>query len=448
MKPLNKVISDWAEANLAPTARCLVAVSGGVDSMTLVHLLHSAGVDLSLAHANFQLRGDESAADEAFVQQYAQEAGIPLHWRRFSPEELEDQSDESVQMWARRKRYDWFAEVMREEGFDHLLTAHHRDDQLETIWWNMIRGTGVSGLRGILAEQEFAGAERGLLRPLLTVGKDEILAYAEESGVAFRTDSSNASLKYRRNVIRHNIVPQALDIQPALSANITDFASRMRDLEHLLADAVGEVRKAAFSEKEHWTEVRMAPIQDRAGSATLWHELLRPYGFTALGDILRAIDEKTVGARFFSPKYRLTMDREHLVIDRRADEEQSTYTWYEGEALNDPIVLRGELKERRLVDIPTSPLRAALDYDKLSFPLTLRRWRAGDAFKPLGMSGTKKLQDYFTDEKWSRTAKENAWLLCSGDDIIWLVGHRLDDRYKIGDATEKVYLVALLENEM
>lgn len=416
--------------------------------MTLIHLLHQCGVQVAIAHANFQLRGDESAGDEAFVQQFAEKIEVPMFWRRFSPEELEDLSDESVQMWARRKRYDWFQQLMSDEGFDHLLTAHHRDDQLETIWWNMIRGTGISGLRGMLEEQEFAGTERGLLRPLLTFGKDELLQYAEQNEVGYRTDSSNASMKYMRNVLRSRILPQAEKIQPALSANVTDFAARMRDLEEILHTIVEGAAADAVTEREHWTEIDIAKVNHLPGAATLWFELLEPYGFSALNDILRAINEKAVGARFFSANYRMTIDREHLVIDRRGDEERSKYWWAEGEALNEPLTLRAEVVERRLMDIPTSRNRAALDYDKLEFPLTLRRWQPGDAFRPLGMKGTKKLQDFFTDQKWSRTAKENAWLLCSGDDIIWLVGHRLDDRYKIGDATEKVYLVALLENEM
>jgi len=448
MNKLSRQVEGWVERHLAPTARCLVAVSGGVDSMTLVHLLHRRGVNVSIAHVNFQLRGDESAADEAFVKQYAEELSVPMHWRRFSPEELEDQSDESVQMWARRKRYDWFQQLMSDEGYDHLMTAHHRDDQLETIWWNMMRGTGVSGLRGMLEVQEYAGKEKGLMRPLLAFGKEELLRYAEENEVRYRTDSSNASMKYRRNVVRNRILPQAEEIQPALSTNITAFAARMRDLEEILQTIVEGAAADAVTEREHWTEIDIAKVNDLPGAATLWYELLEPYGFSALSDILRAINQKAVGARFFSSKYRMTVDREHLIIDRRVDDERSKYWWAEGEAMNEPLTLRAEVVDRKLIEIPTSSNRAAVDYDKLVFPLTLRRWKPGDAFRPLGMKGTKKLQDYFTDEKWSRTAKENAWLLCSGDDIVWLVGHRLDDRFKIGDATEKVYLVALLENEM
>ncbi len=448
MDRLNKHIEQWLGANVAPAARCLVAVSGGVDSMVLTDLLYRAGVRIAIAHVNFQLRGDGSAADQAFVQQYAREQGIPMHWLRVSPEELSDQSDESVQMWARRKRYNWFGELLHQEPFDHLLTAHHRDDQLETIWWNMIRGTGVAGLRGMLEKQDWAGKPNGLMRPLLAIGKDEIKAYASEHKVAYREDLSNTTLKYRRNQLRQRILPQAGEMQPALSANITEFAARMRDLEAILEAAKAEAHVRAVREQEKWTGIDIAKVQEMPGAATMWHELLKPYGFKVQGDILRAIDQKTVGARFFSPKYRLTIDRRQLIIDRRRDEEQTEYSWKEGERMNEPIVLRAEVRERRLMEIPASPNRAALDYDRLSFPLTLRRWRPGDAFKPLGMRGTKKLQDFFSDEKWSRTAKENAWLLCSGNDIIWLVGHRIDDRYKIGDATEKVYLVALLENEI
>lgn len=448
MHPLNRHIEQWVKVHLAPTARCLVAVSGGVDSMTLVHLLHSSKIDIAIAHANFQLRGDESAADEALVQEFAEKLNIPMYWRRFSPEELEDQSDESVQMWARRKRYDWFQEVMNDEGYDHLVVAHHRDDQLETIWWNMIRGTGVAGLRGMVQTQDFAGKKNGLIRPLLEFSKNDLLAYAEEFNVDYRTDSSNSSLKYRRNVLRKSILPQAEAIQPALSENITDFAARMRDLEDILTSVTAAAVAKGVRERENWTEIDIAVVNENPGSSTIWFEVLRPYGFTAVSDILRAIDESSVGARFFSPQYRLTVDREVVIVDRRSDDEHSEYEWAEGEPMNDPIVLRAEVMDRRLVEIPKSGTRAALDYDKLQFPLTLRRWRPGDSFKPLGMTGTKKLQDFFTDEKWSRTAKENAWLLCSGDDIVWVVGHRLDDRYKIGDATEKVYLVALLKNEM
>ena len=448
MNHLEKHIAEWCQREVRPDAKILIAVSGGVDSMVLVHLLKAHFPNLQLAHANFQLRGDESAADETFVQEFAQEQGLTLHWRRFSPEELTDQSDESVQMWARRKRYDWFESVVRSEGIQHLLTAHHRDDQLETIWWNLMRGTGVSGLRGMLPDQEWAGLPGGLVRPLLTVGKQDLIQYALDHSIPYREDSSNASLKYQRNKLRNVVLPEALKMQPALSENITGFADRMRDLEAILNGRVSALKNRVVREKDEWIEIDSEPIQTSEAPSTLWHELLRPYGFTALQDIIRAVSEASVGARFFSDQYRLTVDRTCVVIDRRTDEEHSEYHWELAEPLNKPLVLRGEVKSRREMDIPNHPDKAALDFDLLHFPLTLRRWRPGDAFRPLGMKGTKKLQDFFTDEKWSRTAKENAWLLCSGKDIIWLVGHRIDDRYKIGEATEKAYLVSLLKNEL
>lgn len=448
MSVLEKHIQNWIQANIQPKAVLLIAVSGGVDSMALVDVLRRNQIHIQLAHANFQLRGDESAVDEAFVQEYAQIHGLTLHWRRFSPDELLDQSEESVQMWARRKRYDWFESVVREERMDHLVTAHHRDDQLETIWWNLMRGTGVSGLRGMLESQPWAGLENGFLRPLLEVGKEDIKAYAAEYSVPFREDSSNESLKYQRNRLRKVILPEAMKMQPALSENITDFSARMKDLEAVLSNAVSQLKKEAFQEKDPWIEIEIEPVESSVAPATFWFELLNPYGFTALKDIQRAVREASVGARFFSPQYRLTVDRSRVIIDRRVDEERTEYTWELNAPLNEPIVLRGEVKMKRELDIPNHPDRAALDFDKLKFPLTLRRWQPGDSFRPLGMKGTKKLQDYFTDQKWSRTAKENAWLLCSGSDIIWLVGHRLDDRYKIGEATEKAYLVSLLKNEL
>ena len=448
MNHLEKHIAEWCQREVRRDAKILIAVSGGVDSMVLVHLLKAHFPNLQLAHANFQLRGDESAADETFVQDFAQEQGLTLHWRRFSPEELTDQSDESVQMWARRKRYDWFESVVRTEGIQHLLTAHHRDDQLETIWWNLMRGTGVSGLRGMLPDQEWAGLPGGLVRPLLTVGKQDLIQYASDHSIPYREDSSNSSLKYQRNKLRNVVLPEALKMQPALSENITGFADRMRDLEAILNGRVSALKNRVVREKDEWIEIDSEPIQTSEAPSTLWHELLRPYGFTALQDIIRAVSEASVGARFFSDQYRLTVDRTCVVIDRRMDEEQTAYLWEQEEPLNKPLVLRGEVKSRRELNIPNHPDKAALDYDLLQFPLTLRRWRPGDAFRPLGMKGTKKLQDFFTDEKWSRTAKENAWLLCSGKDIIWLVGHRIDDRYKIGEATEKAYLVSLLKNEL
>jgi len=448
MNHLEKHIAEWCQREMSPDAKILIAVSGGVDSMVLVHLLKAHFPNLQLAHANFQLRGDESAADEVFVQEFAQKNGLTLHWRRFSPEELTDQSEESVQMWARRKRYDWFESVVRSEKIQHLLTAHHRDDQLETIWWNLMRGTGVSGLRGMLHDQEWAGQTKGLIRPLLKIGKQDILKYASHYSVPYREDSSNASLKYQRNKLRNVVLPEAMNMQPALSENSTSFADRMRDLEAILNKRISELKERVVHEKENWIEIDSEPIQSSEAPATLWHELLRPYGFTALKDIIRAVSEASVGARFFSEQYRLTVDRGKVVVDRRTDEEHSQYLWEQEEPLNKPLVLRAEIKSRREMDIPNHPDKAALDFDLLQFPLMLRRWRPGDVFKPLGMTGTKKLQDFFTDEKWSRTAKENAWLLCSGNHIVWLVGHRIDDRYKIGDATEKAYLVSLLKNEL
>ncbi|MFN3909470.1 MAG: tRNA lysidine(34) synthetase TilS [Flavobacterium sp.] len=420
--------------------KCLLALSGGVDSMVLAHLLLKQSITFSVAHANFQLRGSDSEADQTLVEDFCNQHQIPCFVQRFDTLTYAEQQGISIQMAARELRYQWFEMVMQENDLELLLTAHHADDSLETFFINLGRGTGIKGLLGIPEQND------KIFRPLLAFSKDEILHYAEVKPIAFREDSSNAKTNYQRNWFRHQIIPLLKENQP-------DFLNQaLQTMQHLQAVqqfAEGMVQnQLQFLLQCEGENIQSLPInllKAIPGFQYVLHVWLAPFGFTAWDDIYQMLDAYS-GKTIYSKNFRLLKNRDQLLLQPLTLHEEEEVYEVTASSLNLPI----DLHWKECTVIPTEFKADAsvvyLDKDSLNLPLQLRRWQKGDYFYPFGMQGKKKLSKFFKDEKFSIIDKENAWVLCSDNQIVWVVGHRMDNRFKITSKTKHIVQLTLMSN--
>ena len=428
----------------APGDRILLAVSGGIDSMVMARLMTAAGYDCGIAHCNFSLRGQESDDDETFVRAWAAGRDLPFYFVRFDTKAYAAERSLSVQMAARDLRYAWFRETARAEGYDRIALAHNRNDVAETFLINLSRGTGLRGLTGI-------PPRRGLLiRPLLFARRDEIEAYARTEGIAWREDSSNRSVRYTRNKIRHEILPAFEELNPSFVDTLAATATRLSATEEVFEKYLDELRPQLLLGQGDRRLIPLEKLRRAPARAAILFELLSPLGFSpaTTGQILRSLDSPP-GRQFFSPTHRLLKDRDFLIITPLTGREEQERRYYIEEGmtgLSEPLRLHiTPLTRNDTFVIPRDPAVAAIDYDKLSWPLVLRRWQPGDYFRPLGMEGMKKLSDFFIDEKVPRDEKEKIWLISEGDRIVWIPGMRLDDRYKITEKTKKILRIEWLK---
>ena len=422
---------------LRPGAPVIVGLSGGADSVALLHILTRLGYPCVAAHCNFHLRNDESDADADFARQTAETLGLPFRRIDFDTADYARQHGVSIEMAARTLRYEWFDTLRRELGAEAIAVAHHRDDNVETVLLNLIRGTGLSGLCGMRPRNGH------IVRPLLSVDRSQIVRWLADRHLPFCTDSSNASDIYRRNFVRLRLLPLMEQLNPSVRDAILRMAGHLTDVEAIYRNAIDRHR-AHLIDADGRISID-ALLRTPAPHAMLF-ELLTPYGFTPsqCADIARALSGES-GRSFVAPdgRWHLLKDRLHLILYPADEVSADAFTLAPGSELTAPIRLS---LEERIVDeaftISRSPHVATFDADRITLPLTLRRWRAGDSFVPFGMTGRKKLSDYFSDHKFSLLRKAAAWILCDASGrILWIVGHRTDNRFRITSKTRRALII-------
>ena len=430
---------------IAEGDKLVLALSGGIDSMVLADLLLKAKVEFVAAHCNFHLRGDESDGDDWFVRKFAENRGIQCFVKHFETEKYAAKHGISIEMAARDLRYAWFEQLRQQLGYDKIAVAHHVDDQAETFFINLLRGAGLNGLKGMKPQNGV------IIRPLLWASREQIRKYAVENHIVWREDHTNVESVYLRNRIRNQLLPVFDELQPKARQGL------YKSLEHLSAE--NELYRALLKEKlaqivQHRDEVQSLPYSALTPSNTsyfsiqhsafqLLFEWLRDYGFNT--DQCHFIYDALgtgIGNQYCSPTHCVVIGRDDLQLSEIKEKTDDEIQIQLGEEeILSPIHLRfSKLEKTADFIIDKSSDVAQLDFDKLTFPLTMRHWRHGDRFCPLGMKGSKLLSDFFVDQKFTEYQKQNLWLLVSADgDILWVVGCRIDDRYKIGEKTRAVF---------
>ncbi|HZL10787.1 MAG TPA: tRNA lysidine(34) synthetase TilS [Prolixibacteraceae bacterium] len=420
--------------------RILLAVSGGADSMLMLHLFANAGFSVAVAHCNFGLRGRESDEEEQFVTGYCDQHNLSLSVKHFKTQEFALQEGISIEMAARDLRYEWFNSLLDQLGFDYLATAHHQDDVIETFLINFSRGSGIKGLSGI---QPKSGR---IIRPMLFTNRAEILDYCARMKIDYRTDSSNLDTVYKRNLIRHEILPLLEKLNPAFRRNALKTIGNLNETGQLFQQRMSEIRDFVYSEDDQGAMIHIGKLLSLSPLRTILFELIREYGFQVdqTDDIIDSLKRES-GRQFFSEGYRLVKDREYLLIAVYGTKPDKVFYIEEDcRKISFPVHLSMEKIERNAdFRFSTHAHVVDLDLDKLAFPLLLRHWHEGEYFQPLGMTGLKKVSDFFIDEKYSIPDKENAWILASGNQLVWIVGKRLDDRFKITAKTRRIVRIRL-----
>ncbi|GAA5029332.1 tRNA(Ile)-lysidine synthase [Marivirga lumbricoides] len=425
-------------------SKLLLAISGGVDSVVLAHLLFKTGYSFALAHMNFQLRGEDSEKDQAFVEKLAEKYSVDCHIRKVEILKDETKGGESTQMQARSLRYQWFEEIMDEKGYDFLLTAHHAEDSFETVLLNLSRGTGIKGVRGILP------MHAKIARPLLFADKVSIKKFAEVENLTWREDVSNQSDNYRRNEIRHHVVPRLLDQNPNLFSVFGDTSLKLRAAEDAFEDKVNHLKSQYVQVQNEQVFIEKRLLELKFGRVYL-AEILKPFGFSL--QHLQAFSFNNSGARLQNDSYCLVADRDKLIVFTQSPDESIGKTYeikdnegkLSGKIGGNEFSLGWRLCYREEVDFSQEPNIAFLDAKVLEKPVFIRKWAEGDKFQPLGMKGKKKVSDFLIDEKISLPDKEKQIVLLSGDEIAWLVNHRISDKFKISPKGGEVLKVEYKE---
>ena len=416
--------------------KLLLAVSGGVDSMVLLDLFYKLRFDICVVHCNFQLRGKESDADEILVREICQDSYIPYFIELFDTLEFAKENKLSIQLAARKLRYDWFQEIIS-LGYDYVLTAHHLDDNVETFLINFTRGTGLEGLTGIPAQNG------NIIRPLLPFSREEIENYAQANKIQWREDSSNASDKYFRNKLRHDIVPILKELNTGFLDSFQNTLHHLQQSESLVNDASKLVYEKVVVEKENRLDIHLTQLLQFKNYKAYLYQWLKNYGFSAWNDIYDLVEAQS-GKQVFSETHVLLKDREKLILSERKSTDKSEV--FIIESLDSKVNIPLKLRFCKVVNIFESDSNCIfVDENKLKFPLTIRKWREGDYFYPSGMNGKKKLSKYFKDEKYSLLDKENQWLLCSEDQIVWVIGKRADNRFTSKETTHNSIKIVLEE---
>jgi len=425
---------------LKPESRVLLAVSGGIDSMVMAHLFRSAGIECGIAHCNFSLRGKESDMDEELVKCYAEKNSLPYHSVKFNTKTFASENGLSVQMAARELRYKWFEEIRDKNGYESISVAHNLNDNIETFLINIIRGTGITGLTGI------SPVNGRIIRPLLFATRSDIEKYCRKNKILFREDRSNAETKYTRNKIRHLVIPVMKEINPAFEKTLSETIVRLRGSEEIVERYISGIRDIISVSKGESVSFDAEYLKKHSRENTLLFELFKPYGLSGnqlddLADVIKG----TTGGQLFTNSHRILKDRRKIIVSNK---KELTDNYFRIEIPEDFVSVPW-IESADFVDItsdftiPCDRMTACLDSRKLSFPIIIRRWKKGDYFYPLGMESKKKLSDYFVDRKLSLIDKDNIMILESEGEIAWIIGERIDNRFRIKPTTTRALIIKL-----
>jgi len=426
-----------------PDERVLLAVSGGLDSVVMAHLFQQAGFHFAMAHCNFSLRGVESDADELFVRKLAENFGVDYFSVQFDTVQHAAKHKYGIQEAARSLRYNWFQELCQKHPFARISTAHHSDDSIETFFVNLTRGAGISGLRGVPLKNGL------VIRPLLFATKKELLGYAQACHIDFREDSSNASDKYLRNRIRHSVLPLMEELNPSFRKTLLKEMQHISDAGMVLDKFMLEQKRTSLHSDAFGYHILLKDLEDKEPLRFFLFEWLKDFGFreSAVLNLTEVLKKKAYpGKVFYSDGYELIVERDRLSIRAKQTTKEAPVFSLEKETrvFESPFQLRTELVAAATIPvIPDDPGLAWLDADKLRFPLILRKWRSGDRFQPLGMRGSKLLSDYFSDQKFSLAMKADTWVLESQGNIAWLIGYRIDERFKVECSTKEIFRIRM-----
>ncbi|MBR5168172.1 MAG: tRNA lysidine(34) synthetase TilS [Salinivirgaceae bacterium] len=413
----------------------LAAVSGGADSSVMLHLLAQGRFKVSVAHCNFKLRGSDADADEQFVRQLAEKYGMPFFSVSFDTTAYAAEHKISIEMAARELRYNWFARLATEHGFDRILTAHHLDDNVETMLLNICRGTGINGLAGISL------INGCIVRPLLFASRQQIEDYAAANGLAFRTDATNLTDDYQRNIVRHRIVPVMRQINPAFDERMLKNFSNIKQASQIYNWYIDKAKSEVLQTDGNRTIINIGMLMRQPFAEPVLYECVSEFGFNSsqAEQMMKIIGQKS-GFTFSSATHKLLIDRNQIIIEPLENDD------FQSLSISQPQDVPGLGITMQLVpaagfQIDRRPFVACLDFDKLQFPLTLRRWQNGDSFCPLGMNRAKKLSDFFIDNKIDLFEKEKTLVLVSAGKIAWIVGMRPDNRFKVDEKTKQVLVI-------
>lgn len=418
-------------------AKILIGVSGGRDSIVLAKILQTLGYKIALAHCNFKLRDKESDRDEQFVLKFAKENQLDVFNTSFNTNEYAGSKNISIQMAARELRYNWFEELRTSHKYDFVAIAHNSDDIVETFFINLIRGTGIEGLSGIKSKNNKT------VRPLLNTSREEINEYIDINKIEYCEDSTNASTKYIRNKIRHHIIPEFRSVSPGFDKTMLDNIEHLNQCNQVYKNEIEFKKSKIFINLSENTKIDIDRLKHLQPIQTYLYEFLKPYGFNATNakDISLSLDSES-GKIFKSKTHQIVKDRGELILSEINIEPTSELFFDETNTeINSPVSLTVKTLSIDDFKLQKSNKIMAFDYDKLSFPLLIKKWEHGDFFMPLGMNRMKKISDFLIDNKISMTEKELTYIIKNKSDIISVIGMRIDDRYKINPDTKKVLLI-------
>ncbi len=419
--------------------KVLLAVSGGIDSMVLLHLFEKSGYEYGIIHCNFKLREAESDEDEDFVRNQVHIHGVPSWFKQFETKEYAQLNGISIEMAARELRYEYFEKIRFENHYDFIATAHHLDDLIETFFLNLSRKTGIKGLTGI---KEKSG---NIIRPLLFADRKEIEDFARYNFIDFREDSSNKEVIYQRNFLRNKILPLFSEWNPSFKNNLLASIENLKAVEQVYNGYLSEEKEKVINVNDDEVVIQINLLLNVPFPGTLLFEILAEYNFNSvvIGEIYDSLSNDS-GKQFYSKTHRVIKDRDCLYLTPLENKEDRIY-YIETDDIElfEPLDLNLEKSQIKGFEIIKDSNVACLDLDLLEFPLLIRKWKQGDYFQPLGMTGFKKVSDFFIDMKVPIHEKENTWILCSGKKIVWIMGLRIDNRFKITSDTKRIFKIEI-----